>query len=395
MRPTDETHRVTSLELFFDLVFVYALTQVTGMMSDDPTWRGALRGLLVLGLLWFSWTAFAWLGNQAKADEGLLRVAMIAAMVSVFTVALAMPEAFHDKPGELYGPVVFAVGFVVVRAVHLGVYLLAAGDDAGLRRQLMRVTPPLALWAALLVAGALAAESARTVLWALALVVDYVGIFAGGTSGWRLPAPGHFAERHGLIIIIAIGESIVAIGLGAGAMPLAWPTLVAVILGLMVSLALWWVYFDVVATVAERTLVRAEPAEQVRLARDSYSYLHFPMVVGVIYLALGLKKVVTFVADSGAHDLGDPLTGVPMVAMFGGVALYLLALVAFRLRNVGSVSVRRVVLAVVLLLLIPVAWHLPALAALGLLALLLGGLIAYEAVRYAEARHAVRHATEH
>jgi low temperature requirement protein LtrA len=395
MRPTDEAHRVTSLELFFDLVFVYALTQVTDLMADDPTWRGALRGVLVLGLLWFSWTAFAWLGNQAKADEGLLRAGLVVAMVSVFTVALAMPEAFHNKPGGLYGPLVFAAGFIVARSVHFGVYLLAAGDDAGLRRQLVRTSPPIAAWAALLVAGALAGESGRPVLWALALVVDYVGIFAGGTAGWRLPAPAHFAERHGLIIIIAIGESIVAIGLGAAAVPLAWPTLVAVILGLMVSLALWWTYFDVVATVAERTLVRAGPAERVRLGRDSYTYLHFPMVVGVIYLALGLKKVVTFVADSGQHDLGDPLTGVPLVAMYGGVALYLLAHVAFRLRNVGSVSVRRVVLAVVLLLLIPVAWRLPALAALGLLALLLVGLIAYEAVRYAEARHAVRHASEH
>lgn len=394
MRPTDDTHRVTSLELFFDLVFVYALTQVTDLMSHDPTWLGALRGLLVLGLLWFSWTAFAWLGNQAKADEGLMRVGLVAAMVSVFTVALAIPEAFHDLPGGLYGPLVFAVGFVVVRGVHLGVYLLAAGDDAGLRQQLLRTTPPVALWAALLVAGAFAGDTWRLALWALALVVDYVGIFAGGTAGWRLPAPGHFAERHGLIIIIAIGESIVAIGLGASSLPIATPVLLAVILGLTISLALWWAYFDVVAPVAERTLVRAEPAERVRLARDSYTYLHFPMLVGIIYLALGLKKVVSYVADSGQHDLGDPLTGVPLVAMYGGVALYFLAHVAFRLRNVRTVSVRRVAIAVVLLLLLPLAWHLPALAALGLLALLLAALIGYESVRYADARHAVRHAVE-
>jgi len=395
LHPTDDSHRVTSIELFFDLVFVYALTQVTALMSHDPSWTGALHGLLVLALLWFAWTAFSWLGNQAKADEGLMRGGLVAAMVCVFTVALAVPEAFHDEPGGLAAPLVFAAGFIVARAIHLGIYLLAAGDDTGLRRQLMRSIGPIALWAGLLVAGAVVGDSARVVLWGLALVVDYVGIFAGGTDGWRLPAPAHFAERHGLIIIIAIGESIVAIGVGATEFPISGPILLTVVLGLAISLTLWWTYFDVVAPVAERTLVRAEGQERVRLARDSYTYLHFPMVVGVIYLALGLKKVVSYVADSSHHELSDPLTGMPLVAMYGGVALYLFAHVAFRLRNVHSINVQRVVVAAACVILIPVAWQLPALASLGLLCVLLIALVCYEVVRYADARQAVRHATPH
>jgi low temperature requirement protein LtrA len=387
---TDEAHRTTPLELFFDLVFVFAITQVTTLMAADPTWRGALHGFIVMGLLWFAWTAFAWLGNQAQADEGVLRAGLVAAMVALFVVALVIPHAFGNPPG-LDAPLVLAVGFVMVRLVHLGVYLVAAGEDAGLRAQLLRTTGPIALWAALLVAGAFIEGWGRVLLWALALLVDYVGIFVTGAEGWRLRSASHFAERHGLIIIIAIGESIVAVGVTASAEPLTWPVVAAVVLGLAVSIALWWTYFDVVAPVAEGVLTRATGPERARLGRDSYTYLHFPMVLGIVYLALGLKKVTAYVADSTDHDIGDPLTGFPLVAMYGGVIVYLVAHIFFRLRNVHSVNVQRVAVATVLLLLLPVASRLPALASLGLLAALLVGLISYEATHFAAARRAVRH----
>ena len=392
---TEESHRVTSLELFFDLVFVYALTQVTALMAENDAWIDVGRGAVVLGMLWFAWCAFAWLGNQAKADEGLLRLGLVLALVAMFVVALAIPEAFQDRTGGLHAPLVFALALVAVRAVHLGVYRVAAGDDAGLRRQLARTWVSVIPWAGLLVAGALLDGTAQLAMWLVALTVDYLGIYLGGAEGWRVNAPVHFAERHGLIVIIALGESIVALGVGATDLPVSVPLLAAVALGLVVAVCLWWAYFDVVAPVAERVLVRAQGAERARLARDSYTYLHFPMVAGIVLLAVGLKKVIGYVGDSGDRDLSDPLTGMPLVALFGGVALYLLAHVAFRLRNVHSVNWQRVTVAVLLVVVLPVAWRLPALMSLGLLVFLLVGLIGYEVTRHADARRAVRHSRPH
>jgi low temperature requirement protein LtrA len=389
---TDDAHRVTSLELFFDLVFVYGLTQTTALIADRTTWTGALEGLIVLSLMWFAWTAYAWLGNQARADEGVLRVGLVAGMVAVFVVALAIPQAFGEQQGSINAALVVAIGFVAARLVHLTVYFIAAGDDAGLRHQLVLTSVPVAAWAALLVAGAFADGGLRLAVWALALAIDYGGIFfSSRAGGWRVHAAGHFAERHGLIILIAIGESIVAIGVGATALPLTWPVLTAVLLGLAVSVTLWWSYFDVVAPVAERVLARAQGEERARIARDSYTYLHFPMVVGIVFLAVGMKKVVNYVADTSHYELSDPLATVPLVALYGGLALYLAAHICFRLRNVHSVNVQRSVVAVLLVVLLPVAAQLPALAALGLLTALMVGLIAYEAIKHAQAREAVRH----
>jgi low temperature requirement protein LtrA len=390
---TDDAHRVTSLELFFDLVFVFGLTQVTALMAQRTTWTGALEGLIVLSLMWFAWTAYAWLGNQARADEGVLRVGLVAAMVALLVVGLAIPQAFGEQQGSLDAALVLAVGFVVARLVHLTVYLIAAGEDAALRRQLFLTSIPVAVWAVLLVAGSFADGGLRLAVWALALTVDYGGIFVSSRAGgWRVHAAGHFAERHGLIVLIAIGESIVAIGVTATELPLTWPVLIAVLLGLAVSVTLWWSYFDVVAPVAERVLARAQGQERVRIARDSYSYLHFPMVVGIVFLALGMKKVVSYVADTSAHDLSDPLSTVALVALYGGMALYLVAHIFFRLRNVHSVNVQRSVVAGLLVVLMPVAARLPALAALGLLCALMVGLILYEVTRHAAARQQVRHA---
>jgi low temperature requirement protein LtrA len=347
--PSDAQHGVTTLELFFDLVFVFAITQVTAFMADDLGWRGALRGLVLLLILWWAWCSYAWLGNQAHADEGVVRA---------------------------------------------GVYAVAAVGDAGLRRQLLRTALPVGVAAALLVVGALLGGVAQTVLWALALVVDYTGVYLSGTD-WRLPAPRHFAERHGLIVIIALGESIIAVGVGVGELPITLPIIAAALLGLAVSVALWWLYFDVVAPVAERVLSSKEGTERVRLARDSYTYLHFPMIAGIIYLALGLKKVAEYVADTEHHALTDPLKGTGLWALYGGVAVYLLAHLAFRMRNVGSINRPRAVVAVLLLVAPLGVRYLPALAALGVLALVLGALIAFEVLRYADARAAIRAEAAH
>jgi low temperature requirement protein LtrA len=389
IRPTTEQSGVTTLELFFDLVFVFAITQVTGLMADELGWRGALRGLVLLALLWWAWCSYSWLGNQARADEGIVRAAMIGAMAALFLVALAIPEAWGDEGGGISAPVVLAVCLALVRLGHLGVYVVAAAGDAALRRTVLKTAVPVAVAAVLLVAGAVLGGAGQTALWALALLVDYSGVYLLG-GGWRLPAPGHFAERYGLIVIIALGESLIAVGVGAGHLPITVPILAAALLGLVVSLALWWLYFDVVAPVAERVLRAKQGEERVRLARDSYTYLHFPMVAGIIYLALGLKEVALSISGAGHSTLAAPLPAAGLWALFGGAAAYLLAHLAFRERNVGSINRPRALVGVLLLMTPLVVRSLPALAQLAVLAGVLVALICFEVIRYAEARAAVR-----
>ena len=391
VRPTDESHRVTTLELLFDLVFVFAFTQVTQLMADNPTTSGALRGLVLLALLWWAWCSYAWLGNQAHADEGLVRATVIVAMTAMFVVALTIPESFADRRGGLFAPFVLAACYAVVRLVHLACYLVAAGDDAGLRRQLAVTSLPVAGAAGLLVVGGVLGPPFQTGLWAMALLVDYVGIWVSGSSGWRLPSATHFAERHGLIVIVALGESLVAIGVGVAEQPVSLQVIVASGLGIVVAVSLWWLYFDVVAPVAEGVLSRTVGEARTRLARDSYTYLHFPIVASIIFIALGLKKVLEYVSDTDRHDLSDALPAVPLFALFGGVTVHLIAHVAFRRRNVGSWNRHRSIVAGLLLVLLPLAWRLPALASLALVATLLGGLVGYEVLRFAQARDQVRH----
>jgi low temperature requirement protein LtrA len=384
---TDENHKVTTLELFFDLVFVFAITQVTQLMANDPTGRGALRGLVLLGLLWFAWASFAWLGNSAKADEGLLRLCLVGAVMAMFAVALAVPESFGDHPGGLDAPLLLAISYAAVRMAHLVVYLVVAVDDEGLRHQLHRTLIPVAISGVLLIAGAVAPH--QTIWWVGAVVVDYAGIYLAGASGWRLPGPAHFAERHGLIVLIAIGESIVSIGVGVSGTPVTTAILVASLAGLAVAVCLWWLYFDVVALVAERVLTELPPERRPLLARDSYTYLHFPMVAGIVFLSLGMKKVLGEVAKG---HLSEALTGMPLLSLYGGTIAYLLAHIGFRLRNVGSLSRTRATTSVVLLASIPVVAQVPAMVALGWLALVMVVLVAFEAWRYAVARARIRHA---
>jgi low temperature requirement protein LtrA len=369
---------------------------VTALMAADPTTTGAVRGLVVLALLWWAWCSYAWLGNQAQADEGLVRATFIVAMMAMFVVALTIPESFDDLPGGLFAPFVFAACYAVVRLMHLACYLVAAGSDTGLRRQLFLTGIPVVAAAVLLVAGGAFGPPYQTALWAVALVVDYAGVWITGASGWRLPSPEHFAERHGLIVIVALGESLVAIGVGVSAQPVSVPVIVASVLGFLVAVNLWWLYFDVVARVAEHVLAKAQGAERSRLARDSYTYLHIPIVLSIVFIALGLKKVLEYVSDGTEHQLTDPLTGVPLVALYAGVSIHLLGHVGFRKRNVGTWNPHRTVVAVLLLVLIPVAWRVPALAALAIVAGLLSALVGYELIRFRAARDKVRkHAPRH
>ncbi len=368
--------RVTPLELFFDLVFVFALTQVTALMSENPTWTGLGQGLLVLGALWWAWTAYAWLTNTINPEQGGIRLAMFAAMAAMLVASLATPGAFASD-GLLFG-----CAYFVVRALHIVLYA-AASHDVDIQAAVKRLAPSAFVASGLLIAAGTFDGAAQATLWVLALAIDFAGPILGGMGGWRVSA-GHFAERHGLIIIIALGESIVAVGVGASGLELDAGVVAAAIMGTVVVASIWWAYFDVVALVAERRLRQAEGLEQVRMARDSYSYLHFPMIAGIVLIALGIKKTI--------GDVGQSLDPVPAVALTGGVAVYLLGHIGFRLRNVRSLNRQRLVVAVVCLALIPLAMTAPALVTLATLAALTAGLVAFEAIRFGEARARVRSA---
>ena len=358
--------RVKPLELFFDLVFVLALTQCTALMAKQPTWEGLAKGLLVLAVLWWSWGGYAWLTSTLDPEEGAVRIVMFGAMAAFLVAALAVPEAFDDSAA------VFAGAYAAVRIAHLALYALASRDDPNLRRSVALLAMSSAVGVALIAVAATADGWAQGALWALAIALDYSGPYFFGVEGWRI-VPAHFAERFGLIVIIAIGESIVAIGVGAEG-EVGAGIVAAAALGTVVAAALWWLYFDVVALVAERRLTAAEPGrEQNSLARDSYAYLHLPMIAGIVLVALGMKKTL--------EHTDDPLKLVPAAALLGGMALYLLAHVGFRLRNVHSFNVHRTVCAVVLVALLPVALELPSLATLAIMSAVLVALIAYETIR--------------
>jgi low temperature requirement protein LtrA len=369
-----EETEVTPLELFFDLVFVFALTQVTGFMSDDPTWAGVGRGLLILAALWWTWGAYAWLTNEIDPDEGSARLAMFAAMAAMFVAALAVPHAFDSDA------VLFGLSYFAVRALHI-VLFAEASPHVGVREAAFRLARTAIPGPALLIVAGFADGWAEIALWLTALAIDYLGPYVFGVRGFVVSAE-HFAERYGLIVIIALGESIVAIGIGAAGIALGPTVVIAAILGVVLACALWWAYFDVVAVVARRKLMEARGHDRARMARDVFSYLHLPMFAGIVLVALGLKKVL-------AH-VGDPLETVPAAALCGGVALYLLSHDAMRYRSVRSVNGRRILAAAVTAALIPATTRVDAVVAVALVASVCVALIAYEALRHRDTRARIR-----
>jgi len=377
--PVEDRKRVTSLELFFDLVFVFAITQVSTFVASSPTWTRLLEGMAILAVVWFAWSCYAWLGNTADAEQELVRVMLLGAMAAMLIVSLAVPHAFGADA------LIFGVAYFVVRLAHIGTYTLVARaqHDTTLASVVGRLSSTMLPAAALLVlAGALSSGTARAVCWVAALGVDYGGIVARGVEGWRIN-PSHFAERHGLIIIIALGESIVSLGVGASRIPLGARVIVGALLGIAVAAALWWAYFDVVALVAERRLQTADEREQALIARDSFTFLHLPMVAGIVLFAIGVKRALI--------HLDTHLGAVGATALCGGIALYLLSLSALKRRNIGSFNRPRIVVAAILVALIPAARAVPALVAIALVACAACGLIAFELVRYNESRARIRH----
>jgi low temperature requirement protein LtrA len=371
-----DEHQVTPLELFFDLVFVFAITQVTSLLAHDPSWGGVIRGMLVLAALWWAWSVYAWLTSAIDVDEGGVRLVMLASMGAMFGVALAVPGAFGDDA------VVFGVAYLLLRLLHLVLSATVARDDPDRLGALLRFAPTAIFGASLLVLAGFLEGNERIAVWVVALAIDYLGpVVIGVGQGWQV-APEHFAERHGLIILIALGESMIAIGVGVG-LELGTGVTVGAALGIVVISALWWLYFDVAAIFARGRLIHAHGLELHRLALHAYSYLHLPMFAGIVLFALGLKTTLSHVDEA--------LATVPAVGLCGGAALYLLGHIAFLFRTTGRVFRRRTIGTAVLLALVPAAHAIPALAALALVSAVCSLIVAYEAIRYREHRVRIRH----
>jgi low temperature requirement protein LtrA len=333
------------------------------------------------------------LGTTVRFDEGLVRILLFAAMGMMLIISIGLPEAFRDAPGGFDGglptPTVVVLAYAVVRVLHLGLFAVAGRENPEMAAAVRRFAGPVVLAMALLVIGSYLGGWAQIALYAIAVVMDVAGAYWGGGAGWALN-PEHFAERHGLIVIIALGESIVAIGAGASALPLSLPIGATALLGLAVAACLWWVYFDITALAAERNLSALTGAARNRAARDAYSVMHWPMIAGIVLLALGVKKTVTMVGTE-PFDIAGTIKPLAAISLAGGVALYLLGHLLFRARMDHSWSRPRAVAALVCTGLAVAAPFVPTMALLVAVAVVVALLVNHEYRRMGWLSYHLRH----
>lgn len=378
-----EGDRVTTLELFFDLAYVFAFIQVSRLMVERHDAIGILQGLAVLGLLWWSWTAYSWLANQAHADEGVVRVAMIVATTAVFTAGLAVPEVYHDRAEGLFGPMVFACAYLAARCTHGAVYFLAAvGEERARREVVLTVVASLLPSGILLTAGALLGSPWQVwcVLAAAAVEPAIAYVTTRGLQG-RVNSAAHFAERHGLVVMLALGESITALGFGATTGPISLPILGGVVLAILVAVAMWWTYFGRLAHPAGRSLARQRDRRRAASARDGYTYLHFPIIAGIVLAAVGVESAMVQIRQQA--DLG--LFGAGTLA--GGVAVYLAGTALFARRVVGGWRWPRSCTAMILLAAVPLMATRSPLVVLSMVA---GAMVALLVAEWLIASHGLR-----
>jgi low temperature requirement protein LtrA len=374
-RSVEDEHPVAPLELLFDLVFVFAFTQVTTLLTDHPTWEGLGQALLIMTALWWAWAAYAWLTNTIDAEVGPVLAAMFVAMGAMFMAALSVPGAFGADG------IVFGVAFLIANLMQAALYALGAGGDRQLLSAIRRVVPWVVVGSGLVLLAGFFDGGLQAALWIGALAVGFGGPAFVSLEGWRVQ-PRHFVERHGLIVIIAIGESLVAVGLGTRGEALHADVIVAALLGLLVAMSFWLAYFDFFTIRGRQLLDERSGAERIAIARDVYTYLHLPMVAGIVLFAFAVKSVLKHV--------GDELGTIEALALCGGSALYLFAYVALRFRVARSVRGGRLVAAITCLLLLPVTTVVPALVALALVAGVWVALHAYELIWWREARAQLR-----
>ncbi|MFG2106934.1 low temperature requirement protein A [Micromonospora chersina] len=398
--PVAPAARVDRFEIFFDLVFVFSFFIITRATALAITPGALLHALLVLAVLWWCWVVHSIVAAKVRLGEGFVPVLMTVGMAALFTFSLSLPQAFKDPDKAASGPFVAAISYVVIRAVHLALYWHAVRDSPNERRQLRRFLPELVLSTLLLLAAALIppaldhggdAALIRDSLWATVVLLQYgTGILAG-TGGWAVTSAEHWTERYELILIIALGESVISVGVGSNLLGQAptWPAVIAAVLGIFFTAALWWAHYDMIGPAARIALHAAEDGPRVAMARDGYGYCFLPMIAGIILFALGAEQIVHQITDPRvpthlpAHGPSEPL-------LIGGVICYLGGNMLFQFRMLRTVSWTRVGAVLLLVASVPVANRLPALGALALVTLIAVGLVTTEVIVFNEARRALR-----
>jgi low temperature requirement protein LtrA len=372
----EERERTSYLELFFDLVFVFAITQVTTLIVSQPTAAGFARSTLVLALVWWAWSGYAWLTNAIDIESTGARLAFLAATLGSFFVALAVPHAY-DSQGAW-----FAVPYIAVRILHIWLYVRGLRHDPAHQAAIKKLAPWfLVAPCVTLVGGIVSSTDLRTALWAVSMAIDVAGALGVGRAGFRV-SPAHFAERYALFVIIALGESIVAIGVGTADDTRDLTFAVAVAIAFAGAAALWWAYFDFVALAAERALRFAPPEKRGPRARDVFTFFHFPQVLGIIFFAVGAKETL-------AAPL-EPLPASGRAALALGGSLPLLATVLGRYRVVRHIAWERVTGIAAVALAGVVLRHLDAVWLLLVIVVILVTTIVVEIRRLRDARTRIR-----
>ena len=368
----EEERRTSYLELFFDLVFVFAITQVTSLLLGDTSAAGFARSALILGLIWWAWSGFTWMTNAIDIESQVTRLLFLAGMAGAFFVALAVPHAYGDEGAW------FACAYAFIRVLNLALYGWGLKDRPAQLAALLRLAPFFLLAPALVVAGGIVDGSTlRTALWAASIAVDVAGVLAaGGENDWRV-SPAHFAERYALIVIIALGESIVAIGAGTGALPRDGMFALSVTIAFAGVAALWWAYFGFVSGAVERALQRASPSRRGPLARDVFTIFHYPMVLGIVFFAVAAKKVL-------AHP-EDALSRAGRAALGLGVAFFLAGFLLGRWRIVRTIGWERAGAAVLTLVAVVVLRSAPAVVLLATVTAVVVAAVVAERLRYRRA----------
>ncbi|MCM0677448.1 low temperature requirement protein A [Micromonospora phytophila] len=397
--------RVDKFEVFFDLVFVFSFFIITRATALDITGRQLLHALMVLAVLWWVWVVHSVVATRIRLGEGFVPVLMVIGMAALFCFALALPQAFGDPHKGAAGPMVVAISYVVIRVVHMVLYLHVVRDSPDERRQLRHFTPEVIASTLLLTAAALVpariddpgqAAMVRDGLWLTVVLLQYATGIIAGTWGWGVTSAEHWTERYDLILIIALGESVISVGVGSNLLgqPPTWPAVAAAVLGIVFTAALWWAHYDMIGPAARIALHATKGRPRVAMARDAYAYLYLPMIAGIILFALGAEEIVHEIADPDVSVAEAP-HGPSVPLLFGGVICYLSANMLFQLRTLHTLSWTRVGAVLALIAAIPGASHLPGLAALGLLTAICVGLIAAEVVLMADARHALHELVFH
>ena len=356
-----QAERVSTLELFFDLVFVFTITQLTAVLSDDPTPRGLLRVVLMLGVILWMYSGYAWMTNAVATDRAARRLLLLAGMAGYLVLALAIPRAFSE------GDVAFGVAYLVIVAIHTGLY--SRTGEARTVRALLRLAP-LNLASALLVLAAVIADGAAAyLLWAAAFALEWVTPMLTPIGGFRI-APAHFVERHGLVVIVALGESVVAIGIGAAHLPVDLALASVAVLGLLLAACLWWAYFGGDDRRAEQALAAVPDDRRGWVAVQAFGYCHLLMLLGIIALAAGLK-------DAIGHAF-EPLDLAHALLLAGGVAAFLAGDILFRRTLRIGPARHRAAAAVLALATVPAGLAVSAVLQLTALGIVLAGSLAAE-----------------